>query len=179
VQTGLGRTGKLFAYQHYGIEPDIFTLAKALGSGFPIGAMLGKAKLAEAFTPGTHATTFGGTPIATATAIATVETIVGDKLPEHAAQMGDYLTGQLREVLKESKLVKEIRGKGLIIGIECTEPVADLISAIHEQGLLVVSAGPQVVRLLPNLLVTREEIDRAVGIIASVFASNQSAAAVH
>jgi acetylornithine/N-succinyldiaminopimelate aminotransferase len=174
IQTGIGRTGKLFAYEHYGIEPDIFTLAKALGSGFPIGAMLGKKKLIDAFTAGSHGSTFGGTPIATAAAIATVETILEQNLTERAAELGEYVLEQLREGLKGNPLVKEIRGKGLLIGIECTQPTAELIAAIHQQGLFVVSAGPQVIRLLPNLLVTREDLDRGIRIICAVLAARSA-----
>jgi len=165
VQTGIGRTGKLFAYEHYGIEPDIFTLAKALGSGFPVGAMLGKGYLRDAFTAGSHASTFGGTPIAMAAVIATLETILNERLPERAAEMGDYLMQQLQEKLAGNTYVLGIRGKGLIIGIECIEPAAAIIGEAQQKGLLTVSAGPNVVRLLPNLLVTREEIDTAVGIL--------------
>lgn len=175
VQTGLGRTGKLFAHQHYGIEPDIFTLAKALGSGFPMGAMLGKGKLVEAFTAGSHATTFGGTPIAMAAGIATVETMLEEKLPERAAEMGAYLHEKLEEALKGNTLVQEIRSKGLIVGIACGQPVAELVSKIHQKGLLVVSAGSDVVRLLPNLLVTKKEIDQAVEIIGQVLGAHASA----
>lgn len=168
VQTGMGRTGKLFAYEHYGIEPDIFTLAKGLGSGFPIGAMLGKAKLREAFSAGSHGTTFGGTPIATSAAIATVEQLIEEKLPARVAEMGDYALKQLRAQLDDVFFVKEIRGQGLIIGIHCDLPVSDLIGKIHEAGVLVVSAGPQVIRLLPNFLVTKEELDHGISIIASI-----------
>ncbi len=177
IQTGMGRTGKLFAYEHYGIEPDIFTLAKGLGSGFPIGAMLGKAKLVEAFSAGSHGSTFGGTPIATAASIATVETIVAGKLPDRAASMGEYAMRKLADGLRGNPLVKEIRGKGLLIGIECTLPVADLIAEARDEGLLVVPAGPQVIRLLPNLLVTEEELDRGIGIICSILAKKAAVAA--
>lgn len=176
IQTGMGRTGKLFSYEHYGIEPDIFTLAKGIASGFPMGAMLGKKKLIEAFTPGSHASTFGGTPIVTAAAIATIETMLDEKLPERAAEIGDYLIGKLQEGLKGNLFVKTIRGKGLLIGIECIEPVADVISEIHKNGVFVVPAGPTVVRLLPNLVVTKEEIDRGVETICSVL--NKQGAAV-
>jgi len=173
VQTGMGRTGKLFAHQHYGIEPDIFTLAKALGSGFPIGAMLGKEKLKAAFTPGSHASTFGGTPIAAAAAIATVETMLAERLPERAAELGEYLLAKLHDSLAGNAHVKAIRGKGLIIGIECAAPVAEDVAAIHKQGLLVVSAGPNVIRLLPSLIITKGDIDRAVAIIAGVLAGRK------
>ncbi|WP_040952432.1 acetylornithine transaminase [Gorillibacterium massiliense] len=174
VQTGLCRTGKLFAYQHYGIEPDIFTLAKALGSGFPVGAMVGKSKLIPAFTPGSHATTFGGTPIAMSAALATLEVMLADHLADEAARKGKLLVDKLEKALAGNAFVKEIRGTGLIIGIECVEPTADAIAAIHAKRLLVVPAGPMVIRLLPSLIVTDEEIDKAVEIIAGVLAEKEA-----
>ncbi|SDS99466.1 acetylornithine aminotransferase [Paenibacillaceae bacterium GAS479] len=168
VQTGMGRTGKLFGHEHYGVQPDIFTAAKGLGSGFPVGAVLAKEFLREAFTPGSHATTFGGTPLASAVVKATVQEIAGKRLSDRAAGAASYLTGQLREKLAGNPWVKQIRGLGLLIGIECAGPVAEVIATMRERGLLVVPAGPNVVRLLPNLLVSHEEIDQAVGIIAAV-----------
>jgi acetylornithine/N-succinyldiaminopimelate aminotransferase len=168
VQTGMGRTGKWFAHEHYGIEPDIFTLAKGIASGFPAGAMLGKEYLREAFTPGSHATTFGGTPIATAAIIATIETMKEDQLPERAAKMSEYLFAKLNEQLKGNSFVKEIRGLGLLVGIECAEPVANLILEGQQRGLLFINAGPNVIRLLPNLYVTEQEIDQAVAIVAEL-----------
>ncbi|MFD0714977.1 acetylornithine transaminase [Paenibacillus sp. GCM10027626] len=175
IQTGMGRTGKLFAYEHYGIEPDIFTLAKGIGSGFPVGATLAKGYLAEAFGPGSHGSTFGGTPLATAAVKATVETIVGEKLAERAADMGQYLMGRLQDQLGAHPSVVEVRGKGLIIGIECTEPVASVVSEAQQRGLLILTAGPNVIRLLPNLLVSREEADLAVTILSSIFAERTAA----
>ncbi|MEC0370775.1 acetylornithine transaminase [Paenibacillus chibensis] len=168
VQTGMGRTGKLFAHEHYGIQPDIFTLAKGIASGFPTGAMLGKAFLRDAFSAGSHGSTFGGTPIATAAIIATIETMLEDQLPQRAADMGAYLKEQLTEKLSGNPHVKAIRGLGLLIGIECAEPVNELILEAQKRGLLFISAGPNVIRLLPNLYVTKEEIDQAVSIIAAV-----------
>lgn len=172
VQTGMGRTGKLFSYEHYGIEPDIFTLAKGLGNGFPIGAMLGKKKLIEAFGPGSHGSTFGGTPIASAAAMATLEIMLEEKLPERAARLGESVKQQLTEKLAGNSFIKEIRGKGLLIGIECTQPVGDVIKEAQLQGLLVISAGPQVIRLLPNLLVTEEDLNRGIGILCSILAKS-------
>jgi len=171
IQTGIGRTGKLFAYEHFGIEPDIFTMAKGLGSGFPVGAMAAKEYLREAFTAGTHGSTFGGTPIATAAVKATLETIVGQGIVAHAAKQGEYLISKLRQELAGNALVNEVRGLGLIVGIECKEPVADLIVKAQQQGLLVITAGPNVIRLLPNLLVSNEEIDQAVAILGKILAS--------
>ncbi|WP_163882638.1 acetylornithine transaminase [Paenibacillus favisporus] len=168
VQTGMGRTGKLFAYEHYGIEPDIFTLAKGIASGFPAGAMLGKGYLKDAFTPGSHGSTFGGTPIATAAMIATIETILEDQLPQRAADMGEYLIQQLNEKVAVHPFVNEVRGLGLLIGIECKEPVNDIVLEGQKRGLLFVTAGPNVIRLLPNLYISKEEIDQAVGMIAEL-----------
>lgn len=168
VQTGMGRTGKLFAHEHYGIEPDIFTLAKGIASGFPTGAMLGKAYLRDAFAAGSHGSTFGGTPIATAAVIATMETILEDQLPQRAAEMGAYLKKQLSAKLADNPHVKAIRGLGLLVGIECSGPVNELVLEGQKRGLLFITAGPNVIRLLPNLYVTKEEIDQAVSIIASV-----------
>jgi len=168
IQTGIGRTGKLFAYEHFGIEPDIFTMAKGLGSGFPVGAMAAKEALREAFSAGSHGSTFGGTPIATAAVKATLETIVGESIPQHAAKQGEYLMEQLRAKLQGCSFVTDIRGLGLIVGIECSGPVADLIVEAQQQGLLVITAGPNVIRLLPNLLVTNEEIDQAVAILTEI-----------
>lgn len=174
VQTGMGRTGTLFAYEQYGIEPDIFTVAKGLGNGFPIGAMMGKAKLQEAFGPGSHATTFGGTPIAASVGAAVVEYMTAHQVPARAAQMGERLVRALQERLHDHPYVEQIRGKGLIIGIVCKGPAADLIAAAHEQRLLVVPAGPNVVRLLPNLLVSEQEAERAVDVLTQVFSSQLS-----
>ncbi|MHA0856202.1 acetylornithine transaminase [Paenibacillus sp. CMAA1364] len=168
IQTGMGRTGKWFAHEHYGVEPDIFTVAKGIASGFPAGAMLGKEYLREAFTPGSHATTFGGTPLATAAIIATVETMIEDNIPERAAKMSTYLFGKLNEKLSNHPFVKEIRGLGLLVGIECVEPVASLVQEGQQRGLLFVNAGPNVIRLLPNLCVTEQEIDQAVAIVADI-----------
>ncbi|MEK3967317.1 acetylornithine transaminase [Paenibacillus sp. FSL H7-0323] len=168
VQTGMGRTGKLFAHQHYGIEPDIFTLAKGIASGFPAGLMLGKGYLREAFSAGSHASTFGGTPLATAVMAATIETMLEDELPQRAEDMGKYLTDLLKEKLADCSFVKDIRGKGLLIGIECQSPVGDIVLAGQKKGLLFVTAGPNVLRLLPNLYVSKEEIDQAVDILCEL-----------
>jgi acetylornithine/N-succinyldiaminopimelate aminotransferase len=166
VQTGMGRTGQWFAFEHYGIEPDIFTLAKGLGSGVPVGAVCAKGFLREAFSAGSHGTTFGGTPLIMAAVIATIETMASLEAPARAAATGELLVKRLQEEI--GGLVKDVRGLGLIIGIECEGPVADKVGALHEAGLLVVTAGPNVIRLLPNLLVTADEVEEAVGIIASV-----------
>ncbi|PWW37468.1 MULTISPECIES: acetylornithine transaminase [Paenibacillus] len=175
VQTGMGRTGKLFAHEHYGIEPDIFTVAKGIGSGFPVGAMLGKGYLKDAFTAGSHATTFGGTPLASSVVVATIETMLEDHLPERAAEMGEYLMNSLRKRLTGNTFVKEVRGMGLLVGIECAEAVGDIVLAGQKRGILFVSAGPNVIRLLPNLYVSKEEIDEAVSLIATLIEEHVAA----
>lgn len=167
VQTGMGRTGQWFAFQHYGIEPDIFTLAKGLGSGVPVGAVAAKGYLREAFSAGSHGTTFGGTPLIMAAVIATIETMQELGAPAKAAATSELLVKRLNEELKGLEHVQEIRGLGLIVGIECDGPVAEKVTALHEAGLLVVTAGPNVIRLLPNLLVSAEEVEEAVSIIAA------------
>ncbi|UJF33185.1 acetylornithine transaminase [Paenibacillus hexagrammi] len=176
IQTGVGRTGKLFAYEHYGIEPDIFTLAKGLGAGFPIGAMLGKGKLAEAFNAGSHGSTFGGTPIATAAGIASIETILENKLPERAAELGTYTVNKLQERLQANPLISKIRGLGLLIGIECTQPAGEIISEIHKRGVLVIPAGANVIRLVPSLTIPQEDLDRGIDVICEVLAEKAAAA---
>jgi acetylornithine/N-succinyldiaminopimelate aminotransferase len=175
IQTGMGRTGTLFAYEQYGIEPDIFTLAKGIGSGFPMGAALGKEKLIEAFSAGSHGSTFGGTPIAMAAGIATLETMLAQELSERAGAMGELATQKLEEALGGNSWVKGIRGLGLLIGVECAGPIADVIVELQAQGLLVISAGPNVIRILPNLRVTEEELDRGIGLIAGALAKKAAA----
>ncbi|WP_195573565.1 acetylornithine transaminase [Paenibacillus sp. 1001270B_150601_E10] len=171
VQTGMGRTGRWFAHEHYGLEPDIITSAKGLGSGFPVGAMLAKAKLREAFGPGSHGSTFGGTPLAMAAVIGTLLAHEEEELAKRADEMGQYLVQQLHAKIGAMSIVKEIRGLGLLIGIECHAPVAGMLAAAQAVGLLFVTAGPNVIRLLPNLKVTKEEIDEAIEVLVHVLES--------
>lgn len=165
VQTGIGRTGKPFAYQYFNIEPDIITTAKGLGSGIPVGAMIGKAFLKDTFSAGVHGSTFGGNPIAMAAAKATLEIIFQPDFLQDVQEKGTYFLAKLQEALEELEFVKEVRGLGLLVGIECHGDIANLLPAIHEKGLLVLSAGPNVVRLLPSLIVTKEQLDQAVQIV--------------
>jgi acetylornithine aminotransferase/acetylornithine/N-succinyldiaminopimelate aminotransferase len=170
VQTGMGRTGTLWAYQHSGIEPDIMTLAKALANGIPIGAMLAKESVARSLTPGTHASTFGGTPFVASVALVTLTTLLEEKLPERAARMGRRITDDLRALQARHGFLKEVRGKGLLIGVEMTRPVGPLVAACREAGLLVLSAGDQVLRLAPPLIVDDASCDRALEILGRVLA---------
>lgn len=168
VQTGMGRTGKLFAYEHYGIEPDIMTLAKGLGGGIPIGAILTKEEIAQAFAPKTHASTFGGNPVACAAAVATLETILEDGyLLDYVTRISKYLLKKLNSIKERyPEKIKEIRGLGLILGIQLTMDATSLIKKCMDYGLLVGSAGDgSIVRLTPPLIVEKEEIDLALSII--------------
>ncbi|MFD0712552.1 acetylornithine transaminase [Paenibacillus sp. GCM10027626] len=168
VQTGIGRTGSLFAYEQYGIEPDITTLAKGLASGLPIGAMLGKEKLREAFSAGSHASTFGGSPLPMAAGLATIEIMLEDGLAKQAQQTGAYALDKLRKELKAYPAICAVRGVGLLIGIEFAEPVAPIIQKLHQNGLLVLAGGTHVIRFMPSLYVTCDEIDQAIDILNKV-----------
>jgi acetylornithine/N-succinyldiaminopimelate aminotransferase len=165
IQTGIGRTGKPFAFQHYGIKPDIITVAKGLGNGLPIGAAVGKAQLKEFFGPGSHGSTFGGNPVSTAAASATMEIIFQDQFLHEATAKGNYLFELLHKRLGQLDSVKEIRGLGLMAGIEMTTEVQPILAALRKAGLIALPAGEKVIRLLPPLNVSQEEIYMAVHII--------------
>lgn len=172
VQTGVGRTGKLFAHEHSGIAPDIMTLAKGLGGGMAIGAVLATAEVAASFTPGTHASTFGGNPLACAAALATVEHVLEDGIVLNNVQrMGAYLMEKLKEIrTKFPWLIRDIRGLGLMAGIEVSTDCPSLVSAALEKGLLIGCAGGNVLRISPPLIVTPDEIDEMAAIVTKVFA---------
>ncbi len=159
VQTGVGRTGKLFAYEHFGVSPDIMTLAKALGNGLPIGAMLATEKVAAAFGPGSHASTFGGTPLVTAVALKVLQTLVEEDVIENAARMGDYLIDRLRALMEKHPGIKAVRGKGLLVGVQLSEPGAPLVATCREKGFLINCIQDNILRLAPPLIVGRSEID--------------------
>jgi len=172
VQTGMGRTGKLFAYEHEGIEPDILTLAKALAGGVPMGAMLAKEEVARSFTPGSHASTFGGNPLACSAALATLRTLRDEGLVENAAKMGGYFLGRLQRLKGKYPFIKEVRGKGLMLALELTPNLAvegkDIVKRCLERGLMINCTAETVIRFLPPLNVTREEIDEALAILEGV-----------
>ncbi|MCX7817294.1 MAG: acetylornithine transaminase [Syntrophales bacterium] len=165
VQTGMGRTGKLFAYEHSGVTPDILTLAKALGNGFPVGAVLATEKVASAFEPGSHASTFGGNPLAMAAAKATLETLIRENLVENARKMGIYLKDCLTSLQKKNGIVKEVRGLGLLIGVEIDGDAFSVVEKCFRKGLLVAAAGPSVVRLVPPLIISESDCNRAVSVL--------------
>ena len=158
VQTGMGRTGKMFAYQHYNVEPDIMTLAKALGGGVPIGAVLAKNNVAEAFSPGDHGTTFGGNPFCTAAAIAVMDIFEEEKIVENSENMGKYFIEKLKNI--PQKFIGEIRGKGLMIGVEFNAPIAQAVkNKLFENHILVGAVHDDILRILPPLIIKKEEID--------------------
>ena len=163
VQTGMGRTGELFAYKRTGVTPDVMSLAKALGGGFPIGACLATADAAAGMTPGTHGSTFGGNPLAIAAANAVLDVMLKPGFFEHAQRMSLLLKQKLASVVdRHPGVVSEVRGEGLLVGVKAVIPSADLVTALREQKLLTVGAGENVVRFLPPLIVTEAEIEESV-----------------
>lgn len=168
VQTGIGRTGKLFAYQHYGVEPDIICMAKGLANGLPIGAMMAKDFVASNFVPGDHASTFGGNPIVTACAKIVIEEIVENKLLDNVQETGAYLKGKLENLKNEFSFIKEVRGLGLMVGIELDISVAEIISGCQQESLLLIGAGSNVIRFLPPLIASKQNVDDAIAILTKV-----------
>jgi acetylornithine aminotransferase/acetylornithine/N-succinyldiaminopimelate aminotransferase len=175
VQTGMGRTGTLFAYEQCGITPDIMTLAKALGNGMPIGAMLTTQRIGAVFTPGTHASTFGGNPVAAAAGVAAVKTMLADGFLESVREKGNYFTHKLNELAKRHPhLAIEARGVGLLKGLVLTEKGIALgmtiVEKLFQKGILINFAGNAVLRFIPPLIITREEIDTVIAALDTVFA---------
>ena len=168
IQVGMGRTGKLFAYEHYGVKPDIMTLAKALGGGIPCGAILATDQAAKHFSPGNHGTTLGGNPLAMSAGIAVLKTIIEDGLLDNTAGMGEYFLSGL-SLLKDEfgELIRDVRGKGLILGVEFMngDIAREAVGKCISNGLLTLLTEQKVMRILPPLNVRKSEIDQAIGII--------------
>jgi predicted acetylornithine/succinylornithine family transaminase len=170
VQTGIGRTGTLFAYEQYGVEPDVMTLAKGLGGGIPIGAFLVKEE-AAVLEPGDHGSTFGGNPLACAAGYATVKYVIEKDIPAHAARVGAYLKARLSELRSRYEWVTEVRGRGLLLAVQFDREVSErVVLGCLEAGLLVNGVTPSAIRLMPPLIITEAEADQAVGILDSVLA---------
>ena len=165
VQCGFGRTGDLFAWQYGKITPDAFSMAKGIANGFPMGAMMCRRKHAGILTPGTHASTFGGTPLACAAACAVIDTIVNDKLLENCRTQGAFLMEKLSALSKKYSCVKGVRGRGLMIGVVLDRPAGELVGILRSKGLIALSAGETVLRLVPPLIVRREDCEKALRII--------------
>ena len=170
VQCGMGRTGTLFAWQNYGVMPDALSLAKALGNGYPIAAVVAQRKLENVLTPGTHASTFGGTPLACAAACAVIDTLTEGGVLENCRKMGEYLLKHLLELKAKYSCIRDVRGKGLMLGVVLDFPAAELLGPLREKGFLALSAGETVLRLGPPLIITEKDCDQAVSCIDAALA---------
>ena len=165
VQVGMGRTGKLFAYEHYGVEPDIMTLAKALAGGMPIGAMLAKEGSAASFSAGTHASTFGGNPLATAAGVATMEVLLEDSFLDNCRQRGEYFYARLAALKEKYPSIVQVKGKGLILGIELAGEAKSIAQECMERGVLINCTMGNILRFLPPLIITEKEIDTLINLL--------------
>ena len=174
VQTGVGRTGKWFGYQHYDVEPDIITMAKALGGGVAIGGLMAREEVAASLVPGKHASTFGGNCLASAAAVATIEAIEEGGLLANAVEMGRYAQEKLRSLQDKHSIIDHVRGTGLMIGIQLTRPGAGIVAKCLEKGLRINCTHETVIRFMPAMIVTAEQIDEAVAIFDSVLSEGGS-----
>jgi acetylornithine/N-succinyldiaminopimelate aminotransferase len=170
IQTGFGRTGEMFASTLFGVEPDITTIAKAMGGGYPIGAILANERIASAFDPGDHGSTFGGNPLGCAAAKASIEVMLDENLAHQSQELGAYLKAKLEQMTSKYDIVKEVRGKGLMIGIELTKNCGDVVNEAREQGVLVNCTADTVIRLLPPLIITKEQLDVVVAVLDGALA---------
>ena len=168
VQVGMGRTGTLFAYEHHKIKPDIVTLAKAVGNGFPVGVMMTSDRIASAFQPGNHASTFGGNPLAMAASLATMENILNHGILENVVKVGEYFLKRLHELKSRYTAIKDIRGRGLIIGMDLTIEGAGIVKECMDKGLLINCTGGNVLRFVPPLVITEKDVDVAVDVLGEV-----------
>lgn len=175
IQCGIGRTGKLFAYEHYGIEPDIMTLAKALGNGFPIGAILATDRVAEAFNPGDHGTTFGGNPLACSAALASLDHIIENKLWESVEEKGRFFKNELEKLIDKYAWVKQTKGKGLMLGLELEIEGAEIVKKMVEEGIFINCTAGRVLRFLPPFIIEEKEILATVGALDKIFAAIEKA----
>ena len=172
VQTGIGRTGKWFGYQHFDVEPDIITMAKALGGGVAIGAMMAREEIAASLVPGKHASTFGGNCLACAAGIAVIEAIEEDKLLENAAEMGQYAKARLEQLKQKHFIIEGVRGIGLMIGIQLTSPGKDIVDKCLEKGLRINCTSGTVLRFMPAMIATKAQIDQAIEILDAVLSDS-------
>ena len=171
VQVGMGRTGKLFAHDHYGVAPDIMTMAKGLAGGVPIGACLATEEVAKSFTPGTHAATFGGNPLATAAGVAALRTTLEDGILENCQRASAHFMDRLRKLKNEYPFIKDVRGKGLMIGIEIDREGKGVVTECMKKGFLINCTNETVLRFIPPLIIKTEEIDSLVDVLDEIFAA--------
>ena len=169
VQTGMGRTSQLYSFEHYGIIPDIVTLAKGLANGLPAGALLGKSSLASAFGPGSHGSTFGGNKLAMAAALETLHIMKEAGFLEEVRSKSDILLEQLQLAFQNHPKISAVRGLGMMIGIETSASLSKIVEAARQKGLIILTAGENVIRLLPPLTISREEIQQGIAILKEVF----------
>jgi acetylornithine/N-succinyldiaminopimelate aminotransferase len=180
IQTGFGRTGRWFAYQHAGVVPDMVALAKGLGGGVPIGALVARDEIMQAFQPGTHGTTFGGNPLVCAAALAVIDTIEAERLVDNAKETGGYLMSRLRELAETAPGITDVRGRGLMVAAEVTFPSDTIVAACLGRGLLVNNVRPTSIRFVPPLIATRADVDRAMELFGAALrdvAASHAAAA--
>jgi acetylornithine/succinyldiaminopimelate/putrescine aminotransferase len=170
VQTGFGRTGKVFACEHWNVVPDILCLAKSVAGGLPMGATFAREEVMAAFQRGEHSSTFSGNPLICAAASAAIDVLVEEKLPERAATLGQYFKGKLQGLAEKYKIVREVRGLGLMLGMETRFDVYNILVGCMERGVLVLDAGRNVVRFLPPLVITKEQIDSVIEVLDEVLA---------
>jgi acetylornithine/N-succinyldiaminopimelate aminotransferase len=173
VQTGLGRTGKWFGYQHFDIEPDIITMAKALGGGVAIGAMMAKDEIAASLVPGKHASTFGGNCLACAAGVAVIEAIEQENLLQNAAELGQYIKDKLEQLKQKHPIIESIRGIGLMIGVQLTGPGSEIVNKCLEKGLRINCTHNTVLRFMPPMIATKDQIDQAIEILDSVLEDSE------
>lgn len=164
VQCGMGRSGKFFAYQHYNLKPDVVCMAKGIAGGFPMGGIIACDKVAQVFTPGTHASTFGGNPLASAASRYVLSVLTGDGFLDDVAEKGNYLMEKLNALKKDHACITDVRGMGLMVGVALSVPTGEIINKAMEKGLLLVGAGSDAIRFVPPLIINKEEIDKAVEI---------------
>lgn len=169
IQTGLARCGEIFAFKLFDVEPGIFTLAKSLGAGLPLGATLAKQEIAEAFGKGDHGSTFGGNPVACAASLEFLKLIQEENLAENARKMGDYLKSRLKKLKEKHSIIKEVRGLGLMLGIELRESCKNIVEKALEKGLILNCTQEKVIRLLPPLVIKKEHADKAIEILDACF----------
>ncbi|MFX1466362.1 MAG: aspartate aminotransferase family protein [Promethearchaeota archaeon] len=174
IQTGFGRTGKMFACEHWNVTPDILCIAKSVAGGVPMGVTIAKGNIMDAFESGEHGTTFGGNPIACAAANASLDVLVEDRLAERAAEMGSYFKKKLMQLKEKYKIIRDVRGMGLMIGVELRFDCRDILLAALERGILILSAGRNVLRFLPPLVIKEEQIDYVINILDELFQEQEA-----